>query len=557
LKIYRPSTPVGKYYAILFSLPHRNVILGITILFVIITVLSMGFNSIPYIIYFLSIVFTLLIYTRITNSMLYKLKRILGLSLFSSIYALIIGLFTKWDIGVLGSTTILTVVLLGLDGTKIYRYLFSLLPAWITLIITYPFNSFFIQKLYLYLASSLLIVLADYIIYLFLGRYRFRDHKAPDLGTLFLWNWLERRRDLEKVFENMGCETIVKPRILINDHVAIIYTDVHYGPFSNIGSSMLPMKLDQLFAEKFNRIPLILHGMGSHERNIVSSREADRFTEYIASLISNEEAYTQKYYGAFKLVGSDQWEVLSLVFTDISLLFISRPGSGIDDLPYDLQRIYEEKALARGIGDIILIDAHNWEKEKDFNIEALKDLLDRALAEIEELKNNRDPVDVMVRSTIVYSNALGVIGNRVYGLEIKGVDGRGHVLLVYFRGNNIAPGVRDEIRELISRRYGKLEYIEVLTNDEHTETGVRAFVTYIPIQETGELKEAIINLIDRIKESNWYKKLYLIGDTEEFKLMDNDIDKLVRLLEKVYPLTTILLSSYVLVTPVILAYLLL
>ncbi len=549
MKIYQPNTVVSKYYVVLFKLPHARIIALIIVFFGLFLVYLMGKHSIPYIVYLISIIVVFTIYSKLVDTVFNKFRRILGLAVITTVYSLIIGYFISWDIGLLASTPILIVVLQGLDGTKHYRYLIALLPYYLTLSITSLIEHVIVKQVIKYLIASLILVLIDYGIYQILSRYKINGFKAPDLGTLFMWNWLEKRTDLDNVFEKLGQIEQVNPCILFNDDVAIVYTDIHYGPFSNIGSSTLPKILGEELRKKgYN--PLVLHGMGSHDRNLASLKYLSTFTNSIIEMLRGDKR-EQKYYGAFKLYGEDNWEVLGLVFTDLSLIFISRPFKGIDDLPYDLQVLVNSRADKLGLGEVILIDSHNWERESELSEKSLLKLLDRVLDKIIELRK-REPVEILTRSVHASTSALGVIDGEAYGVELKGKDGRDPVVIVYFRGNNMAPHTRNKIIEMVKSNYGKNYYVEVLTNDEHTETGIRSYVTYVPVQYTKELIDTVDTILERLKKRRYGEKLYLVKKTLKYPLLGENAFKLLDLLQKTYPLSFTLLLAYVLLTPLLL-----
>ncbi len=552
MKIVKPTSDIEKYYKILFSLP--NTIYLIVFLTLIISLLIMFYkvNSIPYIVYLVTLISVLTIYSRISRTVLYRFRRILTLSIVIMLYTMVIGYLTTWFIAILSSLTILTVTIAGLEGTKLTSYLLALIPYYIYTITMYYIGFLDYEKALISIPLSLLIVVADYLLYRLLSRYRVNGFSALDLGTMFIRNWLERWDDLDKAFNHLGIVYEVRPRIIYNDKVALIYTDIHYGPFSNIGSSMFPDFLEKRFREE-NIYPIVFHGMGSHDRDLSSRRYVDSFITYLLELMNNGSR--QDYYGAFKVRGGDNWEVLTIVFSDLSLVIIARPGKGIDDLPYDLQKIYEKKVEDKGLGDIILIDAHNWEKIQDFNLSELEQVLDRVIDRIKEYRE-RKPSSIYVKVGYTRTEALGVINGSIYGLKIFSEENeREKIFLLFLRGNNMAPGVRDKIISIIKKFLGENIYVEVLTNDEHTETGIYSRTTYIPVQDTEELYQDIVKLLHIIESSHPIKGFKYVYGKTRYPLLNDNAEKLINLLRKTYPLSILLYSSYILFSPIILYFL--
>ncbi len=552
MKLYRPNTVIGKYYAMLFSLPHVWVLTVFLLILGCLIILFLRESSIPYIAYMLSIVGVIAPYSRLTLSVFKRFKRVLGLTLITTIYALIIGVFTSWDIGLLSSTVILVIALQGLDGTRMYRYIIALIPFYIVVFLMHGLYGISIDTFIKYLLASITIVVLDLIIYWYLSRFKIGRYGSAELGTYYMWNWLEKRRKLDEVFESLAEDKEVNPVILRGDKYLVIYTDVHYGPFSNIGSSMLPKILHKRLASQ-EWSPLILHGMGSHDRDLGSSKIMREYVEYVLKLI-NDKGKKQLLHGVFKLKGDDNWEVTGVALSDVSLLFISRPGKGIDDLPYELQLEYNEKARKHSIGQVLLIDSHNWEKEEEFDLDKLKTLLDKALITIKNLKN-RKPVEVMGRALCISCNALGVIDGDLCGLEICGENTNDSLVLIYMRGNNMAPHVRDKIIDVV-KQYFPNSLVEVLTNDEHTETGTRSHITYLPVQDTEELLQSVNRLADLLVKKDYDKELYLIQGSTKYPLLGDNASKLIELLKKTYPRGTVVLLSYIFLTPILVSLIL-
>lgn len=546
--LYRPNTIISKYYMILFSLPNKYVLTILVVFYLLLSLIFLRENSIPYITYTLSIITILSIYSRFFSIVFKKIRRILGLTIITSVYALLIGFITSWDIGLLSSTAILVIVIQGLDLTKLYRYFIGLAPFYIVVLIMSLIYPISFDTIIRYFIVSIIIILIDLIIFWYFSRYKIKDYPVTLLGTYYLWNWLEKKKELDTIFEKLSEYKEINPVILKSNKFLLIAPDVHYGPFSNIGSSMLPKLLhDKLILQRW--YPIILHGMGTHDRNMGSSKIMNEYIEYLLKLVK-AEGRKQLLYGFFKLQGNDNWEITGIVFTDISLLFISRPGKGIDDLPYDLQLECNRKALEQGIGQVLLIDSHNWEEEIEFNLEILKELLDQALNVIKKIRKKK-PVEIENRVTCISTKALGVIDGVLCGVEFKNIENNECFILIYMRGNNMAPGIRNKIIDLVKKYYQNNTYVEVVTNDEHTKTGTQAFIAYIPVQDTKELLDSIDHLLRKLVENRYDKDIYLIRSSVKYPLLGTTALKLIDLLIKTYPRIIIFLLFYVLSIPFI------
>lgn len=540
MSTYKPKTSVSKYYSILFTLPNPVLLIVIGILFNIV-LFFLDPAYMVYAEYYVALFAVLYVYTRITDSVLRPVKRIAGLGLISEIYALITGLF-DWRVGLVSAVAMNTIVILGIDGTCWWRYIVPMVPSLLVLLINSSLNSIFI----LFIAF---VIVLDAVFYLVMGIHKIKKYRSPDIGTMYLKNYLARRNDIEKMFEDLGEDSIVKPRLLISRDTAIIYTDLHYGPFSNIGSSMLPTLITEKLRHVFEKI-IVLHGMGSHDRNLVSYNRAIAYVEKLYECLKKCTRSNQYYYGSFRLKGRDGWDILGIVFSDISLLFISR-DKGIDDLPYSLQLDYSSRAEKLGLGDLLLIDCHNHELEtEDMDIDALKELLDKSLDKIKELKEKHHPHEVWMKAYTIKTNTPGVIGGRLTAFQI--ISGNDTVTIIYIPGNNMQPGLREKIKTIAKTKHGIKGGIEVLTNDEHAETGTRSFATYIPVLDTEELLTDVETLINKLVSEKPYSGLTYATTYIRTRIMGKSAKELLELLKKSFPLSATLIISYIVIVPLLL-----
>ncbi|MEM4601875.1 MAG: DUF2070 family protein, partial [Desulfurococcaceae archaeon] len=394
MKVYRPRSVVSKYYAMLFSLPRWQYLATMFIVIGLSLIISMGDQSFPLLINS-SLVFAVIsIYAKLyTKSVFYKVKRSIGIALTVLIYSAIFTAITRKALVAISSTsTLIAVVLLGLDGANISRLILASIPSLTTIYVSHVTGYIDLDKLLLGAAIVSVVLALEILIIAFMSRRKINQHSFPAIGTLFLRNWLDRRTEIEEVFDDLGEHQYVNPRMVELGKLAVVYTDVHYGPFSNIGSSRLPKALLDVFRKiGFNDV-ISLHGLGSHDRNIASSKHMETYIDALVKIYLNSERVPLLYHGSF-ISEDNEWRALGVVFDKFSLLFVSRPGRGIDDLPYILQVEYELKAKSRGLGDTVIVDSHNWELEDKLDITTLRPLLDRSLLEIERLRH-RAPVEV-------------------------------------------------------------------------------------------------------------------------------------------------------------------
>jgi len=556
---YGYSDALKKYYKVVASLPRMHVLLSALALISTVAILLKGLEGFIIVLHMLSVVLVVAVYSRVTRSVFKRFKRVLGLALFILTYTLLVSLIASAEVGILSAVAVLIIALQGLDGTRLYRYLVAITPLYATIAVLLLLQRLLpiplqitTGKLAKYALFSLVAIAFDLAIYWYLSRFRVGSYGAADLGTFFFWNNLEKDKTLDAVFEKLSKSSVVKPIILKSDRVLLIYTDIHYGPFANLGSSLLPKILHEKFFPK-GLIPVVLHGMGGHDRDLASSSILEPFANFLEKIADsvNEELL---YHGCFSLKGDDYWEVKGLVFSKAVLIFVSRPIKGIDDLPYSLYVEFSELCRKRGFGDLILVDSHNWERSETFNIESLVKLLEQSLEVVEKLRE-RPAVRVALRAMCCECDAEGVIDGVVCALELRGVDGRDPFILVYFRGNNMAPNLRNKIIKTVKNKLGVSE-VEVVTNDEHTETAIHPRVAYIPVQDSYKVHQCIDSLVRALDNQDYSVGLYMSRGEAEYPLLGENAYKLIDLLEKTFPKAAALISSYILTAPIIAAMLL-
>jgi len=552
LNLYKPKAMVSKYYMVLFTLPNWQILASILIVTGLIVIFSMGIYASLLVINSLLVFTILYIYSKLCkDTVFHKIKRIVGLALtilvYSSIYT---GLTSKTLIGVVSSSTMLTVIILGLDGANLSRFFLAITPIYITLMLSHLLGFYTWYQVLMSLTIVLGLASIDLIIFLFMSRRRINHYSFPELGTMFLRNWLDRRTDIEKAFDELGEVQYVNPRIIELGDLLLIYTDVHYGPFSNIGSSRLPIILTHAFNKIGYRNVLTLHGLGSHDRNIASLDHASKYVEELVKTFLGNSGSILLYRGAFSVENSE-WRLISIVFDKLTIIIASRPIKGIDDLPYDIQLEYELKTRVKGYGDVIILDAHNSELQDEPDLNSLKKLLDQAISKIEEYMN-RPPVEVLYRYKCFESKAPGLVDGYGCIVCLSG-ENREEACILYLRGNNMKPGARENLIKAMEDI--ETPYLEVVTNDEHSETGTRAHIAYIPVHDTPDLIRSVKEACLELKRAPRLTGARVYSSRMNLKLMGDSVNVIKKELNSSLKEAAILLLTYVFITPLIISLL--
>ncbi len=544
--VYKPRTGLEKYYAVLFRLPGIPTIVVATLLINIVAYLVNKRILFPAFLLYILTVSIILIYSKLFNGPLRYANRILMAGILIEIYSLVLMFILGIKYGLIASSIFLIIIVLGINGTSIQNYIVAVIPVIITYAVYYGLEPI------LFIGVTIAIVL-DFIIYKIMSIHKLAGYPAPDLGTLFVKNWLDRDRAIEQVFKEISSEQQVKPRILKLGKGFVVYTDIHYGPFSNVGSSMFPRVLEELLG-----YPVIaLHGAGSHDRDIPSFVLSRKYAEKIAECINGScKFHVLKGYDPFSIMIEDGWKFLVIPFNKLSLVFISR-SKGIDDLPYEYQSWVEKICENKRLPDTIIIDCHNHEVEEPMNFDVLRKGLEQVIEKIGEITTTNKPKDILGRIVVAENiRSLGVIGDKIYGVDLVWPEGGHRVVLIYIPGNNMEPGLSEKIRRRVADQLNlDINYVDVLTNDEHTETGVYSTSTYYPVIETRELLRGIDMLIEKLKtqDTEYHVVKYAFFESS-VPLLNDSAYKLVEIVKKNVPLSSVLLLGYLFLGPFLVGY---
>ncbi len=567
----KPNSIVQKYYTVLFSLPKIGALIISVIVLIILNIAVYVFFSntvyiatyiiYAYIIQVIIFIVMTISYLRIIKSPLLTFKRLLGILVFYLIMAFV------WSViyVVTSQVNIKSIILtnffiasmmfslsIGIHGFS-KKNIFTGLTyvsaiTYAPLIIIIFFNGVReLTSLILYITPYYIItIISGLVMYTYLSRYKYRGLSIIELGKLFLLNWLQRARDVEKIFGFK--EEEIEVHIVKGSNFLVLYPDIHYGPFSNIGSSMLPYILRKSLASN-NIGAIVLHGMGSHDRNLVSFTEANKLVKNIVSLVKDADKGTRVYVGKPFRVEYKEWSSLVIPFTQFTLVFLSRSNGGIDDIPYRVQEYALRKSLSHGVPSLILIDSHNCEKYREMNIDDLYKLIDKVIQEYV----SRGPcftdkfyIGFSVKKINDELRKVGVLDDIVFLSISTGEISTG---IVYIPGNNMVPGFRDRILKSV-KELG-YTFVEVVTNDEHTATGIMPRLVYLPVQESSQLLYTIRELAVKALSNVSRDELKYYVFTMKTVLMGNSVWKLLGLLKKTFYKVLYLHLFYIFVFPLV------
>ncbi|MEM3989666.1 MAG: DUF2070 family protein [Desulfurococcaceae archaeon] len=534
-----------KYYRLLFHLPSLKLLIALNALLYLAIYSSLNsmyrLNSLI----LLSMVYLMeCIILRKTGNALSKVSRLLSLILFSNIYILFYILINKLfsreasliELLVLASLFPIPIIV-GFIGINKHSITISMAlfiaPAAIVTVIEGVVEAF---------NKALIPYIIGITIMALIALQRVNGVSAIELGSSYLRTWVMHDRSIERVFRKKSCRSRVKARIINGGSLLMIYPDIHFGPFRDIGSSDFPQVIWGKASERGLKA-LVLHGMGSHERNIVSKDESLKYAEEILESVKDGEEIL---IGRPFTLSLKDWSAIVIPFNKVAVAFISRIG-GIDDLPYELQLYVNEVTSKRGCQEVILIDSHNEELSKNLEFYDVKGLVESIVERLISIKEFFEEAYVSIVDSKV-ENTPGVLGNIVFtsmnvGGELLGI--------LYVPGNNMAGGVRESLEKVI--RASGYNHVVVMTNDDHVATGIVPGDVYIPVILTSELMNAVKELASKAMEKHSKVSFKLSKVEDELELFCDFVNEVEEFVQRAVPLIILLLLIYYIAIPLVIA----
>ena len=275
--------------------------------------------------------------------------------------------------------------------------------------------------------------------------------------------------------------TVVLFRCSSGRRIALVLTRFHFGPFRNVGSSMMNYVIELELARRGIN-GLVVKGCSWHGADVFDGKEVRRVARELADkLLSN--SWTG---GAASLRLLPQREVQGVKvmgFEAGGLTFVvpTLNPEPMEDLPPELEEYLAEKGVR-------VIDPHN----------SYVDGYD-SVGE-EELRRIREAVEELLRSERVSGRVRVALVKKVpelygpyegigpSGLSLLGIEvGGRRMAIAVVDGNNALPHVRSAVVDVL-REQG-WEYAELLTTDTHAVNGVALGGRgYKPVGEAVDVK---------------------------------------------------------------------
>ncbi|MHA1916726.1 MAG: DUF2070 family protein [Candidatus Ranarchaeia archaeon] len=308
---------------------------------------------------------------------------------------------------------------------------------------------------------------------------------------------------LENYFEKIGIESKTDVSVYSFErgskpNCGLVVPEIHPGPFKSIGSSTLPMKLQEKFQNKYG----VTHGPSTHDLNLISKKETNRVIEEIFKM-SKKDVATSDFASKSFRIENRKMKIFCQFFGETCWFISYAVPEEVDDIERSVGKSALLVAKQEGVTNSALIDAHNWighyadtvymdSKESAEIIESIKE------ASIKGRKSDQYPFSVGVAhdypEEILNKSGLGPGGITVLAIQ-TGDQLTGYVII---DSNNAIIGLRNEIVDLLKKN--GFDEAELMTSDTHVTSGIsNSEIGFNPLGEAGGIKP-ILEEIKKIAE---------------------------------------------------------
>lgn len=294
------------------------------------------------------------------------------------------------------------------------------------------------------------------------------------LFKAFIADWVSGdNAPLEKFFEDLGENADIKVDVLkfesSKPKAAIVLSHVHPGPFSNIGSSVLPSLMKHEFQKQCGCEACTPLGILGHERDLASQAQNHKIISQVVASSGFKSSSDQ----ATSLVrAAEGFATASCqIFGDTALVSFTLAPKTTEDFPQDLGRFVSEEAERYGLKNAIVVNAHNSLTDivdTEEHLDALRTAASRCLQTAVAQPRSRFKVGAASVYPQEFSLKDGMGSGGITAIVVE-VEGQKNVYVV-IDGNNMIAGFRKKILSALgSAGFGEGE---VFTTDTHVVSGI-------------------------------------------------------------------------------------
>lgn len=310
----------------------------------------------------------------------------------------------------------------------------------------------------------------------FLTKFKaFRTNGAVAINSLalfhaFLKTWIAQRpEELEKCLLLYSHEEHVITNLIWlhgkNQDLVLVLPGVHPGPFFPVGS----YNISELIYQEIRKrgiIPITLHGMGGHERNLPTNELARQYAAKIGTSIQSTSKLPEDWTRSLRGPTRSKFGALNLTafaFKKQAIGFLSSAPFISDDL--DPGIVYDATVAAAKLGiNLTLIDAHNSiGGQKSEPPRVTEDLWRDTLLALNKTEDANFEFGVAHSSELEFEHGSDISDGGIGVLLLRMKDTK--YALVAADANNAALGLRQSISEEL-KRIG-VNLLELCTSDTH------------------------------------------------------------------------------------------
>jgi len=362
----------------------------------------------------------------------------------------------------------------------------------------------------------------------------------------FVGHLAEGTRELEDFFEEIG-ETAVVPVTVLAfrtpdgaEKARFVLPMVHPGPMGEIGGGDLPRRL----AESADGLAFPPHATAGHDFNLVTEREVETLVDAAERAHENIEFGDRATPSVRAESGSAS--MVGQAFGDDAFLVSTFAPEFADDVEYAVGLAAAAEARTEGLDDVLLADAHNCndglEGEDLGHVvpgsERSFEMMGAAGEAAAELVNKRQSLPELGVAWTPTEwgpvDGIGPLGIRVAVLDVGGQT----TAYVLIDGNNCDPGVRERLREAVSRvgegdasaadggvadaNAPAIDEVEILTTDTHIVNTVESVNQVGGAVDVAELTDIVSGLVEDALDDRAPVEVGMASERADVTVFGND-----------------------------------
>lgn len=281
----------------------------------------------------------------------------------------------------------------------------------------------------------------------------------------FLKSWVSHKAgDLERYFTLYSHDQPVTTKVVLATaagRTALVLPGVHPGPFYPVGS----YNISELIFHELNSVgitPMVLHGVGGHERNLPTNELAKKYAAAVAGAVATSgSGETVDRMRGPSTLHLGPTHLTTLGFGSQVVAFLSNAPYNTDDLPARIIDAAVSAAKESGV-ELMLVDAHNSIGGQDCeqpNVDWGK-----VFADIQANPNEEFEVGMAHSSELQFEHGSDVSDGGITALVFR--KQKSTHALISSDSNNAVMGLRQMVLDELKKE--NVNLIDLCTSDTHS-----------------------------------------------------------------------------------------